>query len=106
MRKAAATLLDALLVMTLASVVLIIVTGGGVIHIGGAAVRARGVENPLWILTALVLLRYALREPPLFGVRAWQVENLTRRGIRWLGALPGASAGRLSRSSCFRSPSS
>ena len=90
MRKAAASLLDVLLVTTLASVVLIILTGGGVVHIGGAVVRARGVENPLWILTALVLLRYALREPPLFGVRAWQVENLTRRGIRWLGALPGA----------------
>lgn len=75
----ATLLLDAALVGLLACVLVIVVTGGGVVHAFGTVVRARGVENPLWALTGLVVLRYTLRDWPFLGVARWPVENLVRR---------------------------
>ena len=68
--------LDVLIVLVGLALLGIILTGGGTIHLAGSAIRARGVENPIWILTALVLLRYAAGES--HGYRrdpAWHGED-------------------------------
>ncbi len=73
-------LLDILLVVSLAAVLVIAVTGGGVVHVLGVTVRARGVENPLWLLTGVVVLRYALRGWPVLGFRRWPVDTFVNSG--------------------------
>lgn len=79
----AALLLDVLLVGLFASVLVIVVTGGGVVHAFGNVVRARGVDNPIWALTGLVVLRYALREWPFLGVRRWQTDAVVSGSAGW-----------------------
>ena len=79
----ATILIDLLLLGLLASVLVIVATGGGVVHAFGNVVRARGVDNPLWAMTGLVLVRYALRGRPLLGVRRWQADAVVRRTADW-----------------------
>ena len=46
--------LDVLILLVVLAVLAIIITGGGTFDLGGTTIRARGVENPIWILTGLV----------------------------------------------------
>ena len=71
-----AILLDVLVLVMLAAVALIILTGGGIFHVGAATVRARSVENPLWVVTGLILLRYWLRRWPLLAVKRWPADGM------------------------------
>jgi hypothetical protein len=72
--------LDLSILLVLAAVVVIIVTGGGLVHVLGVSVRARGVENPIWLLTGLMVLRYVTRQWPSLGTRRWPVDSLLKRG--------------------------
>ena len=74
-------ILDATLVVLLLVIAVVALTGGGVIHVGDARIRARTVENPIWIASALILIRYRLREwDPFLGVHRWRVSDLIDRG--------------------------
>jgi 4-amino-4-deoxy-L-arabinose transferase and related glycosyltransferases of PMT family len=75
--------LDVLLLALLAAVLVIVATGGGVVHAFGTLVRARGVDNPIWAMTGLVVLRHALRDWPFLGVARWQTDALVRRAAGW-----------------------
>ncbi|MBA2304611.1 MAG: hypothetical protein H0W08_18540, partial [Acidobacteria bacterium] len=76
-------MLDASILALLAVVVLIVVTGGGVIEVAGMRVRARTVENPIWILAAAITLRYATRFwSPFLCIKRWPVEALIAAGLR------------------------
>jgi len=79
-------LVDLVLASLLAAVALIIVTGGGVFHLGATAIRARSVENLLWLMTGLLLLRYRLRGWPFLGVGRWRVDSILGRGARLVGS--------------------
>jgi hypothetical protein len=62
--------LDALILAGLAITVAILITGGGAFEFAGIRLRARTVDNPLLILAAAVMLRYAAgRAFPLLGIR-------------------------------------
>jgi len=89
--------LDVLIVLVGLALLGIILTGGGTIHLAGSAIRARGVENPIWILTALVLLRYAAGESPLFGARCWPAAVVLQRGREFLVEFPSAAERRFRR---------
>ena len=76
-------LLDASILAFLFILILIIATGGGVIEIAGRTIRARGVENPFWILTALIALRYAVQDWTSFlSIPRWPVDRLVQGGVR------------------------
>jgi hypothetical protein len=75
--------LDLLLVISLCVVIAVILTGGAAFDAGSVRVRVHGVDNPLWLLTAAVVLRYAIRRPPFLGNTRWPVESFFRRGP-WL----------------------
>ena len=83
---------DLLILFFSASLVIILVTGGGVVHAFGATVRARSVDNPVWILTGLTLLRYAMRSWPFLGVRRWPIDSILERGIGFVARFPAAAA--------------
>ena len=74
--------LDLSILLVLAASLTIIATGGGLVTVRGVALRARSVENPLWVLTGLVLLRYMTRSWPVFGVRRWSVGSILNSGAR------------------------
>lgn len=75
--RAASLVLDASVLVLAGLVFLIAVTGGGILQAGDIRIRARTVENPIWILTALIALRYAARNwGPFLGVRRWPVPSL------------------------------
>jgi len=92
---AASVTLDVLILCVLASVVVILGTGGGVIHALGTSVRAHGVENPIWILTALTLVRYAMGSRPFLGIRRWPREAMLQRGRDAVTRFPASAAARL-----------
>src|SRR4029077_351666 len=83
--------LDLLILFVLVAVLVIIVTGGTTIHLAGSTIRARGVENPIWILTALVLLRYAFGDCPILGARRWPVALVVQRGMAFVVGFPSAA---------------
>ena len=57
-------LLDVML-LTVATIALVIIaTGGGSVEISGVRIRAQSIENPIWVLTTLLLLRYFVRSAP------------------------------------------
>ena len=89
--------LDVLLLTFLIAVVAIVATGGGAIQISGVTIRARSVENPIWILTALVLLRYAAGDWPILGVRRWSFAAALERGIALMVRVPVAAEEQLRR---------
>jgi hypothetical protein len=90
-KRATCAGLDLLILLVLVTVLFIIVTGGGAGQLAGSTIRARGVENPIWILTALVLLRYALGDCPILGARRWPVALLIQRGIAFIVGFPSAA---------------
>jgi len=92
---ATSVMLDVLILCVLASVVVILATGGGVIHALGTSVRAHGVENPIWILTGLTLVRYAMGSRPLLGIRRWPREAMLQRGRDAVARFPATAAARL-----------
>lgn len=78
-------MLDACVLTVVGVVVLIIATGGGGVEVAGIRVRARSVENPVWILAGLMTLRYAVRSwSPFLGSRRWPIEKLAASGIRFV----------------------
>jgi hypothetical protein len=96
-KRATCAGLDLLILLVLVTVLSIIITGGGTIHLAGSTIRARGVENPIWILTALVLLRYALGDCPVLGARRWPVAPLLQKGMAFVVGFPPAVARRFRR---------
>lgn len=96
-KRAAGAVLDICIVLLLAAVLVIAVSGGGTIHVAHSTIRARGAENPIWILTALVLLRYALRNAPILGVPWWPMSSALRRGIGFVAGLPSSIESRFTR---------
>ena len=85
-------LLDLLAAALLAAVALVIVTGGGVLHLGSTTVSVRSVGNLLWFVTVLVVLRYWLRRWPLLGVERWPVDGVLGRATRLVGTRSFGSA--------------
>ena len=83
--------LDSLILLVLVAVLAIIVTGGGTIHFAGSTMRARGVENPIWILTALLFLRYAFGDCPILGAQRWPVGPVLLRGVALIVGFPSAA---------------
>jgi hypothetical protein len=82
--RALCILLDTSILTFLAVVILIVVTGGGVVELGGLRVRARAVENPILIIAAAVTLRYAVRRwSPFMGIRRLPIETLTAAALRF-----------------------
>jgi hypothetical protein len=81
---------DLALLAVLAVAVVVILTGGGIVQVGELRIRARSVENPIWILTVLISLRYALGGSwPIFGVGRWSVRGAAATGIHLVSeALP------------------
>ncbi|MBA3638161.1 MAG: hypothetical protein M3541_12375 [Acidobacteriota bacterium] len=87
--RALGLIFDATLLTLLALIVVIAVTGGGVFHVGELRIRARSVENPIWIASALVLLRYTVRRwSPVLGRPHWPVPPLIDRArifvLQWI----------------------
>ena len=90
--------MDLLILLILASVVAIIVTGGGRVHVLGISVRARGLENPIWLLTGLMVLRYVISQRPFLGTRRLPVDSLFERGAGLVfERLPTAATRRLTK---------
>jgi hypothetical protein len=87
-RRAIGAALDVCIVLLLAAVLVIAVSGGGTIHVAHSTIRARGAENPIWILTALVLLRYAVGDCPILGLQRWSASATLKRGIAFLIQVP------------------
>lgn len=87
---AACPLLDVSIVALLAVVLVIIVTGGGQVQLGAIRLRARTVENPIWILTVLIAARHALRDrAPFLGNPRWRPGAWAARGAALISdALP------------------
>lgn len=78
--RALALILDATLLALLALILVIAGTGGGVFHVGEVRIRARSVENPIWIASVLILLRYSIRGwSPFLGRRHWPLASLLDR---------------------------
>jgi hypothetical protein len=88
--------LDLALVAAAGIAVAILVTGGGVFHVGGVRISSLGARNPLIATFALLALRLTLaaREPFLFvaAARPDAIAPLAARTTRafgdWLSALP------------------
>ena len=57
-------LLDVALVLVIAVIVGVIVTGGWVIEPAGLRIRMRSADNPFWIAFAVAFIRYTLRPHP------------------------------------------
>ena len=95
--QGACAALDLLIALFLLAVLAIIVTGGGAIHLAGSTIRARSVENPVRILTALVLLRCTLGEYAVLGARQWPVSAALERGRAFLVRFPSFAETRFRR---------
>jgi hypothetical protein len=76
MTRVAAVLLDLLILAVFAVLLLLVVTGGGVYYVGGIRIRARSVDNPVLMLSALVVLRYTLRQ--------WTASGTANRVDSWI----------------------
>lgn len=76
-------LLDVLIVLLTATVLVVLITRGGVFELAGVRVRLRSVDNPIWMLTVLVLARVSLRHTAFLGVRRWDLS----RGLTGLEAI-------------------
>lgn len=96
-KRATCAGLDLFILFVVVIVLVIIVTGGTTIHLAGSTIRARGVENPIWILTALVLLRYAFGDCPVLGARRWPVSMVLQRGMAFVVGFPSAAERRFRR---------
>lgn len=95
-QRSVAIALDLLILVLAALVCVVALTGGGVADVAGIRIRARTVENPTWILTALVALRYALRAwGPFLGYSTWPMERAIESGASWTAVRLPALAGRL-----------
>jgi hypothetical protein len=74
--------LDVVILLLLSVVIGIAATGGGAIEVAGIRLRARTVENPLVMLSALVLLRYAAAGwSPFLGRPRWPLEECLAAGL-------------------------
>jgi hypothetical protein len=88
MQRGAGIIVDALLVALAGLVLLIILTGGAVVVIGGVRVSATGVDNPLLALALLGTLRYVvLTRVPWFGNSHWHRAAIDLRGRTVIAAL-------------------
>jgi hypothetical protein len=82
-------LLDAAIVAFVLLLLAVVVTGGGQIQVGGIRIRARSVDNPVWILTALLIIRYISERGRPSGMPESQFGRGLRAGATWLHRLPG-----------------
>ncbi len=81
---------DLLIVLTTAGILLVIVTGGGAFRVGGIPVSLRSVDNPVWVLAGLFVLRYAIRTwGPLLAVSRWPVASIDEGAKMWLQTTAG-----------------
>ena len=75
-------LIDVAIVSLFAVAVFVIATGGTVLMLGDIRIRLRTIENPVWILTLLIPLRYVLRErAPFLARRRWSLSDLHSQNI-------------------------
>ncbi len=86
MRHALAIVLDCLLITSVATVLFILVTGGGVYMIGPLRVSARSPDNLLMIVAVLLAARYVIREIPWLAV--WPIGPALRSADRFISAAP------------------
>ena len=76
-RHGAALLIDLLILTLVVAVALTILTGGGVLDVAGRRISVRSVDNPLILITALLVVRYRARHwAPLFGFSTVHVDDL------------------------------
>jgi hypothetical protein len=88
-------LLDLAIVTLATLVVVILVTGGTLFHIGGVAIGLRSVDNPLAELAGLLVLRYLARDRAPFllipRLRLSNIDSASRdaaaRLLQWLSAM-------------------
>jgi hypothetical protein len=90
-RRLLAFLNDLLIVAGIAIVLAILLSGGGRISVAGVRISARSVDNPLALLSALLIMRFMIRGwAPVLGVRRWPTSrawaacrDLTHSFDRW-----------------------
>ena len=76
---------DVALIALLTVIITIITTGGGIVTAGEVTLRARRVDNPIWILAVLIGIRYAFgRDQPFLGLRNWPFERLLASGAAYV----------------------
>lgn len=82
MVRAVCLLLDIAIVGLLLVILLILVTGGAAFHIGTTHLRLRSVDNPIWELTALIAVRFALRrQSPFLGLPRFDLLHVDRQSL-------------------------
>ena len=94
MVRALCALLDTAIVGLLLVILIILVTGGVAFHVGTTHLRLYSVDNPIWELTALIAVRFALRgRAPFLGLPRFdlsQIDHQSRAAaglaLRRLGA--------------------
>jgi hypothetical protein len=63
-------------------VLLVLVTGGGTFDVASIHSRLRSVDNPIWELTALMALRFALRmQSPFLGLPRFGLSEIDRQSL-------------------------
>jgi hypothetical protein len=80
-RRAVSSLLDFGLLLGVATVVVVLVTGGGRIDVGGVRVSVRSLGNVLLALGALLALRSRLPDVPVLGFRGTTPTELADRCV-------------------------
>lgn len=83
---AAAILLEIAIFAFLLLLLYVVLAGGGVFHLGDIRIRARSADNPVWILTALLLARYAL-EVSAFRPRISPFARMLNAAAVWTDGL-------------------
>jgi len=78
---AVAVVLDISILVVFTAILVVVATGGGAVRILGVGIRAHHVTNPIWLLTGLVVMRYATRSSPIFGVRRWPTGPIVKWGV-------------------------
>jgi hypothetical protein len=86
----AAILLELAIIAFLLLLLSVVLTGGGVFYLADIRIRARSANNPVWILTALLVARYAL-EVVAIRPRISPLARMLNTAASWLnGVASGA----------------